>query len=72
MRKYKLIPDFVVKYSADGNRQTQIKIDEDSSEYQVVKIETNNFTENMYYPLTETEQRIADLELAIVSILGGA
>jgi hypothetical protein len=67
MLKYSIDNDFVTKYSFDGKRKTQIKIDKESEEYKAIKIETNNFTENMDFPPTVEEKLQSDIDyLAIM------
>lgn len=58
--------DFII--INDGNIKTQIPINETLLEYQVIKSETNNFTENMDFPPTIEEKLQADIDyLAIMT-----
>jgi predicted nucleic acid-binding Zn-ribbon protein len=55
MKRINITSDFVIINTLDMKTQTFIKIDEESEAYQTIKMETENFTENMDFPETEIE-----------------
>jgi hypothetical protein len=68
MKKYEILDGFIVEHSIDGKRQTFIKIDDESLDYQAIKTETNNFTENMDFPPAVEDRLQADIDyLAIMT-----
>lgn len=62
MQRVNLTEDMVI-VDIDKNTRQFIKINEESEEYQAIKTETNNFTENMDFPEPpiSLEDTVADL-----------
>lgn len=70
MIKYTLTDVFIIENSLDGKSQKFIKINEESPEYQAIKTETNNFTENMDYPKSQVEILQETVDQLVLDSLG--